>query len=465
MRDVTLSLSGRSPELKVYHVDGTEMMLTLLVKTENVYIAKLTSVAPGDYIAKVSVMPGDADLMIKGACSTSIRHGFSPFLPTSMKDTILNPSLGDKSLLAIELLNEDNLSDVNLLGVQIYDITGNPVMNLTLNIVNAKEKLYVSDEFIPPDKPFRIAIIGAAEDCAKKEVIRVTNPTIEPMPKGFAVFNQAPTIQKLEILTSDKDKVAILCKAGGYPKPEIIWKDKNGVTFSNATIADDDLSRPEISSTLTIIDPEDNLFTCMATNAHGSDSDFVPIKLPKEPVIDKSVKKINKNKGEEVDIFCSLKQGNPKPEISWYFMGEAENEYVKLNETSESLHISSLGIDNSGSYHCKANNSEGSDSYTMDLFVPDVRDKTVNANAGELITLDCASGGISQPAVHWFINYREVFNGGRYIIHNNHSLSFKTNDFDSGRYECVSINRNQRKRKIIFEVEINPDFGFRVTRI
>ncbi|XP_045504929.1 immunoglobulin superfamily member 10-like [Colias croceus] len=443
-------------------MDGSEVTMTQLVKTKNIYIAKFNNIVPGDYIAKVSVTDGDADLMITGACSFSFRHGFSPFPPSSINETIFTPSLGEKGFLSVELISEDTANDVKLLGVQIRDIDGNAVMNLTLNIANAKENLYVSDGFVAPDKAFKIAIVGAAENCGKKEIIRVTKSSIEPMNHSPGIFNQVPTIQKLEIITADKDTVSILCKASGYPKPKIIWKDRNGDTISNATAVDDDVTGKQITSILTMIEPEDNLFTCEATNDAGTDSDFIPLKLPRKPVIDKTIKEIVKVKGNEVEIFCSLKQGNPKPKISWYFMEDNDNEYVKLKYTSESLLIYNLGIRNSGSYKCEAVNSEGSDTYEMDLFISDPWEKKVKAYEGELVTLNCPGRpNRAQPSVRWFVDDREVVNGGRYHIHRNHSLSFKASTYDYGRYDCVSINRKKRERRKMFRLKIDPVLQFR----
>ena len=90
--------------------------------------------------------------------------------------------------------------------------------------------------------------------------------------------------------------------------------------------------------------------------------------------------------GSSLNLSCAA-DGEPAPSFSWYLDNEVISEENELNIES---------VTTSGELSCKASNSQGEDSKTVELIVvtgtsveDQDRDIAVTKNAGESLSLDC----------------------------------------------------------------------------
>ncbi|XP_045505024.1 hemicentin-1-like [Colias croceus] len=443
LNEITLSLTGDKPQLKVFFSNGTEVMTSVLVTLSETLILKMVNVVSEEYIAKVEVNGKEADLSINAACNFAFQYGFSQIPANSMDKTVYRPTSGGKEYLSIQITKQDD--EVELHTAQIRDVSGNIIMNLKLSSLS--EKFYVTDEFMPPNQPFKIAVVGKFKS-TNEEITRVALPTIEPAKvtpvteitteettsTTESSIEMAPNIDEIKIVNSDDNgKVSIECKVSSNPKPDIEWMDKHGNTFSVFDVNYDE-SNPIIktSAILNTESKEDNIFKCTATNGQGTKSESIDYFSPKElPVIDKTVKEYFKNKDESIDIDCRVIKGKPRPVVTWNFKQQKNTAYVKLSSTGENLHIDNLNTDNAGFYKCVAENSVGSDEHKVEVQVTVVESTTqemtsttettiemapnideikiVNSDDNGKVSIECIVSSNPKPDIEWMDKHGNTF--------------------------------------------------------
>uniref|UniRef100_H3BDD4 ADAMTS like 1 n=1 Tax=Latimeria chalumnae TaxID=7897 RepID=H3BDD4_LATCH len=233
------------------------------------------------------------------------------------------------------------------------------------------------------------------------------------------------------------------CEAVGNPDPVIRWT-KNGETlnYSNRTTLLPDRS-------LQILMPSESdlgFYSCVATNAFGSDSLSSPITLAGKPVIKAAgTDLISLTSGSlTVDVGSTLKAilgssitircqaaGVPKAEISWF------KDHVMLLGVHSALQDGSLLISNAslsdqGLYSCQAANLHGRATESTQLLMLDppqadpelvdltnilsaagagihsvltsVVGNTVLLNSGNTVLIACPVKGHPLPNITWFYN-------------------------------------------------------------
>ncbi|XP_038218714.1 hemicentin-1-like [Zerene cesonia] len=234
LNEITLSLVGKNPQLKVFYSNGIEVITSVLVTLQDTLILKVMNIVKGDYIAKVEVNGNEADLSINAVCSFTFRYGFSRIPASSMARTNHRPTSGEKEYLLIEITKQDD--EVELHTVQISDLVGNIIMNLKLKQV--KDKFYVTEDFVSPDQIFKIAVVGKVKS-TNQEITRVARATVEPA-KVISVtksttqgttstteasISRAPSIEEIKIVKSDT-----ICLYAYKMQPSPL--DSNMTTFS-----------------------------------------------------------------------------------------------------------------------------------------------------------------------------------------------------------------------------------------
>ncbi|CAH2087946.1 unnamed protein product [Euphydryas editha] len=229
-----------------------------------------------------------------------------------------------------------------------------------------------------------------------------------------------------------------------FPPATIIWyKNDNKVTINdNFNISSD-------SSILTIKNMHLKLqgkYSVKVANEKEEKTISFKVKISgiEKPKIDKNVTDYFVKVGSDVDLYCRLLQGKPKPTLSWYITDRSK-EQKKINESGETIHIDNLKKDDSRTYICVARNEIGKDYHVINLNVHyppsiEVNIKNYNAKENEQIKLVCKVDGFPLPRIRWFKNGSEISSDSKYRTYHDNILRFSASIEDIGVYTCEASN-------------------------
>lgn len=97
------------------------------------------------------------------------------------------------------------------------------------------------------------------------------------------------------------------------------------------------------------------------------------------------------NVGDAFDLFCQIAKGDRPIFIKWNFRGFDESPYgihtnpKRISDKASILSISNVSASHSGTYTCTAKNHAGSDSYSTNITVKGIQNKTKNTNTHRFI--------------------------------------------------------------------------------
>nr|XP_020471233.1 neural cell adhesion molecule L1-like protein [Monopterus albus] len=199
------------------------------------------------------------------------------------------------------------------------------------------------------------------------EIVHYIDVIVEEPPKWLT----GPPQSQLAVIGSD---VHIKCSVSGKPLPTITWR-RNGELFRD----DPDSYRRVLDDTVVLHNarPEDSaVYQCEASNSHGSILANVNIMVMNVApmILTRDYQVYMVVLGGNIIMNCSV-FSSPPSEISWVKDETPEpiedERFIFLQNGS--LQLISADKDDSGSYLCVANNSEGKSAITAIL---DVKDST-----------------------------------------------------------------------------------------
>ncbi|KAJ6665741.1 hypothetical protein lerEdw1_002111 [Lerista edwardsae] len=191
--------------------------------------------------------------------------------------------------------------------------------------------------------------------------IRATaNVIVQDTPKFLVV----PTDQTV----TEGQSVDFPCSAEGHPLPVITWTRAGGPLPSDR--------RHSILSTGTlrvvrVALHDQGQYECHAISAIGVQSSPVQLWVTPRviPVFLHPPQDTVAETGQDIDVVCAA-QGDPQPTITWAKEGIQITESGKFHISQEgTLSISDLGLADQGRYECRARNTFGFTSSTMQLTV------------------------------------------------------------------------------------------------
>lgn len=175
------------------------------------------------------------------------------------------------------------------------------------------------------------------------------------------------------VRVSEGQSATLLCKADGFPRPEIVWKRDNeeiffskGNTYSGANL------------TILQVQKEDRgRYICEASNGIGETvSKSVLLEVSFGPIMSAKRPKIGQKKGYEADLICKV-TSYPPAAVSWLRNDKElnNNEHYEIaylgvtnEETISTLKLKSVAEHHYGDYVCKAKNAFGSEKVRLELF-------------------------------------------------------------------------------------------------
>nr|XP_054924918.1 titin-like [Dermacentor andersoni] len=209
--------------------------------------------------------------------------------------------------------------------------------------------------------------------------------------------------------------------------------------------------------------PEDvGNYTCVASNAFGSDSFTAALVVQEPPKIKEFRFPANLSPGDTVAVNCVVKRGSTGPfELTWRKDGLPVQPTATLTVASHkggplsALSIVDLAAEDSGNYSCVARNEAGSDEFSAYLAVkgpPKIREFKFPANLspGDTALVGCviAKGSTGPFELSWLKDGRPLSSSGspRTAVAPNKGGPASTLTIvdvsaqDSGNYTCAARN-------------------------
>lgn len=165
--------------------------------------------------------------------------------------------------------------------------------------------------------------------------------------------------------------------------------------------------------------------------------------------------------GDTVTMQCGA-TGVPKPTISWYLnmMAIPPNENFVISDENNKLTISDITKDDAGTYHCRAENSEGLTEISAILNVEDItlvtprivtKPEDTDAFKGTSVALPCEVESELPSEIEWRKDGTRITPDDRMTISLIGSLLINNVTLrETGRYECSVSNKYGRDTASVF---------------
>ncbi|XP_075982453.1 hemicentin-1-like [Anticarsia gemmatalis] len=322
-------------------------------------------------------------------------------------------------------------------------VKGVPKPKITWQFMSKDSSRYVS--VAGSDNVLRISRVDEKHagryKCIAHNVVgddeHVTTLTVQVPPKILSSTSKVYTS-----IEGRDTKMTIPCKATGFPKPEIAWKN-NGVTILTSTkylIQD---------GALVIRDPkvsDSHTYTCEAKNNAGADQATFQVNIMQLPDVPEDDTKTTVL-GKSINIECRILKGVPKPTITWQFMSKDSSRYVSVAGSDNVLRISRVDEKHAGRYKCIAHNVVGDDEHVTTLtveFAPVITSKhsaTYKGLEGDVaLKIPCDVVGVPPPAITWKRNGVVITPNNHYDINNGALIIKSPKKSDTSSYTCVAKN-------------------------
>ncbi|CAH2979360.1 unnamed protein product [Chilo suppressalis] len=412
MPTLIISESGKSPTLDVTSPDGSKADTKKIVDLSDVLTVRIDDTVPGNYTAVVG-SKSETSVVVTATTSIRFKHGFSGVPATNIGDTATRPVSGEKTRLSIKLIAPDGNK---ILGsVEILDMEENVREVLQLTLVNAKDQFYTTQAFQPPEYLFKIAVKGS-DKTTSTAFKRIGSTPIQVQSPVIGLIDPvAPVIkfnEEMAINAEYDEPLKIACKVKAYPKPDIIWVDEAGVSFS-PTVSAVELPYDYIS--ILNIDKviKNETYTCKASNTHGEYSKSVDVVTERKDYFNviEVPKDITIEYGNNGSVICNI-DAMPPVKISWY-SNETElhtNEHIEISSNGSVLTVKDMQLLLNKSYSCVAKNDVNIVKYPFKIVIsgfekPEIEEtpSLMYGNKGNDTEINCRTvRGSPNPVFSWF---------------------------------------------------------------
>ncbi|XP_061717385.1 hemicentin-2-like [Cydia pomonella] len=468
-KELVIAVSGRNPAVSVTDSEGTKWPTTNITRLKEIAVVKVVGVTPDVYTVEVG-SEDETHVVVSGSTTVHFQHGFSTVSPSDIKDTVTRPVPGVKSHLSIKLSTEGK--NVALHSVQILDMNDNVISTVPLTLVDKTEQFYTTDQIMPPDHMFKVAINGYDFN-SKALITRISLTPVKPQEILVAkVETKAPVVECKEIVNAAYDKpLQLKCKVSGFPKPDVIWEsDDKSVALSHfestIELPFDYISVLEISNVT-----RNSTYTCKAVNSVGSGeskttvqtkmkSYFKVLAFPKDMTIEyqKSVK-----------IPCKV-EAYPPATASWYKDRKPlkPDGNLELSEDGSVLTIRSMEPKLADNYICETRNARKIKIYPFRVEISGVEEPEISKEVTKITALKSSAvdircqvtKGKPKPRMHWYYKSTAAID---YPRMNETSDTIHLENVDAthaGSYRCVAYNEMKwDSHEIDLIVEYKPSIS------
>ncbi|XP_050723288.1 hemicentin-1-like isoform X2 [Eriocheir sinensis] len=275
-------------------------------------------------------------------------------------------------------------------------------------------------------------------------------------------------VEEKRVVVLNGTAVTLPCRVEGFPAPSVRWlRGHQVISLSSGAFevrGDGSLHLPAVSPSLA------DTYVCTGQNPAGLASDHVQLVVQEPPVIAANEQsEVQVTVGQEASLVCEV-SGVPLPTLTWARpdMGHTPvtPEDPRIKVSGRHLVISSVALEDAGSYECTAHNPAGHASTRFLLTVnspPSVKEErndSVSLKRGEELRLSCTVSGHPQPRISWLKDGRVLANNPRVFLEPSGDVVVsRTKASDSGMYTCLATNSVGRLyRDVEVEVLEPPSF-------
>ncbi|CAB3232074.1 unnamed protein product [Arctia plantaginis] len=457
MENVTISVSGSNPTVKVKDPGGKKLETKDIVNKSEIKIVGVPKGEPGVYTAKVG-STSNKSVRVTGKTTLNFEHGFSMYQPLTLSETATRPAPDGNTYLSIQLLGDG----VILRSAKVIDTSGNVLQELPLRLINEKDKFYVTDEFNPPSTAFKISVSGYDVE-TKTTVERMSATPIERQnPKHVTTTNIAPMVKIIDgpkITVDYNVSLDLKCRINGYPKPEVMWIDTNTGSTTRTTVSTIEAPSDYISILKVENANKNYTFECKATNPLGTNMDRIQVVTNIFFNVLETPKDITEIEYDKEGIIPCVVDAQPPAMTSWY-----KNNKLLVNDTNiviasdmRTVTIKHMNLESQGNFMCEVRNELNRKVFFSKVNVfglekPKISktDDIVLVTKGDDAQLECRIiEGIPKPTIQW---YFQTEDGEKFeeISETSDILRLQDVDIDKiGTYLCIASNEIGNERYAI----------------
>ncbi|XP_075689566.1 hemicentin-1 [Rhinoderma darwinii] len=442
LREVTVSLSGPSPNIELYDPIGKQIkpetgLNELLNIFNSAKVLNIKEPVPGTWKIKTS-SNGRHSVRITGVSTIDFRAGFSN-KPTL--DFSLTSSRPIQGIPTFVLLNTTGLQHpARIDRLELLTTSGLLLKTIPIkyNPMRLPYEIWNLTEFSPPTEPFFLRITGYdKDDYLFQRASSVSFSNIVPGPPKVSMPKVTPGYYlqpgHIPCYVESLIPVAVHFRKNGIrlgteqkfqESTEVFWK------FANVSSNDE------------------GYYECFAVSTAGSAQAQTFLDVNEPPPVLKALNAITVNIGEEAILICDV-ISTVRYNLTWWRknldlrLTNAPGIYVFSNN---SLKIANVNISDAGEYVCSASNEGGTTAVLSYLTVQDppkvvIDPKNLTFTKGSGIKLKCSATGYPAPQLVWTHNDIFVRFSTRYILTQDGTFFIKNAiEKDTGVYTCLAAN-------------------------
>ncbi|XP_046970994.1 hemicentin-2-like isoform X2 [Vanessa cardui] len=356
--EVTVSVSGAKPQIKVVNPSGEEItgppQLVTTLDLSEIMIVKVLQPEPGNWSITVG-SEEEHSVKVVGLSNLTFQHGFSIKPTTSLEETSYRP-LQDAYNHMMIALSESNTS-LQLDNVQLLGLDGNTIFEVPLKSLNGSDgRTYVADAFVPPNDFFNLAIIG--HDESGQEVRRVGPTAVQAKPPDVPEL-----IVPKKVRARTHERVRLSCRSHSAVPQSVGWSRAAPVSALQSVTAEyviEDMSEGDVG-----------VYYCVARNVAGRSTASTVVDLIVDaPRVNISSENVSLSEHENLTISCHIFSEALLQRTQIVFNGTLQSyvKDIKLEPSMDGYYtfnktIRNLSERDSGVYTCVAVNRAG---YTND---------------------------------------------------------------------------------------------------
>nr|XP_022322237.1 hemicentin-1-like isoform X1 [Crassostrea virginica] len=436
LQEFTVSLSGASPELRLYNPNGAEVLvnngLRELLSIKSVKVINVRDPKPGAWRLRVDSSSAHT-LRITGLSKMDFAAGFDQQKPAHISSTQLRPLEGVRSHILVNTTDLDRPGQLQRL--QLVSLNGITLSEYPLVGDVNEDNIYRTDAFKPPSGYFYIKVIG--EDDQGHELWRTTPTAISPRKPA------PPTVYMPEITRGFYHSTAtIVCVVESVIPFTVQWY-KNGlregseVLFQESGNATYQISRASSSN--------EGIYTCNATSPSGSTARTTLLDISEPPPEIAPTVNVSVLPGSSALLTCQVYSTAPY-NVTWYGpQGQVKPQRQLVNFNNGSLLIRYVELGHEGQYVCRVGNEGGysQEKVFLRVQVPPVvyiKPSEQTFKVGDSVTLTCYADGFPLPSYYWLRNGALVIPNSRISVNHNQLAFSNMEQSDEGAYSCLAEN-------------------------
>ncbi|XP_039213555.1 hemicentin-1 isoform X2 [Crotalus tigris] len=442
LKEVTVSLSGPSPEIEIHNPLGKHVKkgsgLNELLNIENsAKVVNIKEPEPGTWSIQIS-SSGRHSIRITGLSNIDFRAGFSRKPTLDFKMTSTRPVQGIPTYILLNTTGIHLPARVDRL--ELLSITGEPLKTVPVKPFPESNPygIWNISEFIPPNEAFFLKITG--------------------YDKNDYLFQRVSSVSFSNIIP-DAPKVSMPKKTPGYylqPSrischiasliPFTAHFKRNGVKlgmdqfFKESAIVSWEIAK------VTLLD--EGYYECIASSTAGTGHAETFLDVSEPPPVIQVPNNVIVPPGARAILTC-LTMSTVRYNLTWH----RDNRNVKFLEplrmrimSNLSLELKTVKISDAGEYNCMASNEGGFTRASVFLTVQEspkviVSPKNQSFTEGSEVSISCSATGYPKPTVVWTHNDIFLMASNRYRLTPGGTLMIKNAvPKDEGVYGCLASN-------------------------